>query len=134
MVVAKSRLLVAGVLAVGGAVVGPGVSAQAVALPPGVVQLRDSEVCPMNSLCLYRDYGRRGPAYAVGAGYSVSLKDLPVGAGTAANNVSSWVNNTNSMAVLVDEQAAQARGLGAHVSLEEPAASNDTVDLIQWAV
>jgi hypothetical protein len=125
-----SRVFVAGVLVVGASVVGPPAAA---ALPPGVSQLQDSQVCPMASLCLYRDYNRQGPAYAVGAGYSVTLRDLPMGNQTAANNVSSWVNNTGSMAVLVDEGAAQARSLDARQSLEESPASNDTVDLIQWA-
>lgn len=101
-------------------------------LPPGVVQLNDGEACPQGTLCLYQHYGRRGPAYGIGAGYTVHLKDLPMGNGTAANNVSSWVNNTASLAELVDTDNDNTRPLFPGQSLEEPSSTNDTVDVVCW--
>ncbi|GAA4311940.1 hypothetical protein BJY14_003124 [Actinomadura luteofluorescens] len=56
-----------------------------------------------------------------------------MGDGTAADNVSSWVNNTHSMAVLIDANEGKARPLYAGQSLEEPPSDNDTVDLVDWA-
>ncbi|MGW2307736.1 peptidase inhibitor family I36 protein [Actinomadura luteofluorescens] len=102
-------------------------------LPPGVVKLNDAEGCPPATLCLYQHYNRRGPAYGIGAGYRVDLTDLPMGDGTAADNVSSWVNNTHSMAVLIDANEGKARPLYAGQPLEEPPSDNDTVDLVDWA-
>lgn len=109
------------------------------ALPPGVVRLEDGENCPSATLCLYRDTGRRGPAYGIGAGYDVDLKELPItggvgGSTSAANNVSSWVNNTASIAQLidVDTEPPTARTLGAGQPLEESATTNDTVDKVRW--
>ncbi|MEU7745722.1 peptidase inhibitor family I36 protein [Nonomuraea sp. NPDC049158] len=104
----------------------------AAALPPGVIQLADGEPCPPATLCLYQHYGRRGPAYGVGAGYPVDLHWLPMGDQSAANNVSSWVNNTESDAVLIDLDNDNRRVLQAGRPLEEPSATNDTVDLIEW--
>ncbi|MEV7964873.1 peptidase inhibitor family I36 protein [Sphaerisporangium sp. NPDC088356] len=107
-------------------------------LPSGVVKLTDSEQCPTKTLCLYRDYGRSGPAYGVGAGHPVDLNKLPVAGGvagrpSAANNVSSWVNNTDHKAKLINiDPPGLTRTLKAGRSLEEPAATNDTVDKIEW--
>ncbi|WP_141578550.1 peptidase inhibitor family I36 protein [Actinomadura sp. WMMA1423] len=141
----KARLLVsATALAACATVTGPAVSAAAQAaivpagsaaadLPPGVVQLNDGEDCPPVTLCLYRDYGRQGPAYGIGAGYKVDLKQLPMGDGTAANNVSSWVNHARTVAVLIDADEGRARPLFPGQPLEEPEATNDTVDLVDWA-
>ena len=118
------------------AAVAQGVAAQAASLPPGVVQLHDGETCPPATLCLYRDYGRKGPAYGIGAGFQVSLRQLPMapGAGgtTAANNVSSWVNNTHGIAVLIDLDRRITRHLRPGQSLEEPRETNDTVDVVSW--
>ncbi|MFG1873514.1 peptidase inhibitor family I36 protein [Sphaerisporangium sp. NPDC049003] len=108
-------------------------------LPSGVVKLGDSEQCPTKTLCLYRDYGRGGPAYGVGAGHPVDLNKLPIAGGTAgrpsaANNISSWVNNTDHKAKLINVDApGLTRTLKAGHSLEEPTATNDTVDKIEWA-
>ncbi|MFD7868611.1 peptidase inhibitor family I36 protein [Streptomyces sp. NPDC059783] len=107
-------------------------SAVRAALPPGVVPLNDSEPCPSATLCLYRDYGNRGPAYGIGAGYNVNLRDLPMaGGGTAADNVSSWVNNTDSVALLLDENGP-ARPVFPGQHLQEPPELNDSVDLVVW--
>ena len=102
------------------------------ALPPGVIPLNDGEFCPPSTLCLYQHYGRRGLAYGIGAGCRVDLHWLPMGDGAAANNVSSWVNNTESDAWLVDSDNDVRRILPAGQSLEEPAERNDTVDQIEW--
>ncbi|MEV4001697.1 peptidase inhibitor family I36 protein [Actinomadura sp. NPDC049753] len=141
----KARLLVTTTaLAACATVTGPAVSTAAQAatvttrtaqadLPPGVVKLNDAEGCPPVTLCLYRDYNRQGPAYGIGAGYRVDLKDLPMGDDTAANNVSSWVNNAHGLAVLIDEANGKARPLYPGQPLEEPPSDNDTVDLVDWA-
>lgn len=102
-------------------------------LPPGVIELEDAEGCPPATLCLYQHYKRQGPAYGIGAGYKVDLNDLPMGDGTAANNVSSWVNNTHSVAVLIDSDDDKTRPLYPGQPLEEPQTDNDTVDLVDWA-
>ncbi|MEU7856108.1 peptidase inhibitor family I36 protein [Nonomuraea sp. NPDC049141] len=102
------------------------------AFPPGVIQLSDGEPCPPATLCLYQHYMRRGPAYGIGAGYRVDLRWLPMGGRSAANNVSSWVNNTESDAVLVDDDDDVRRILPAGESLEEPPEHNDTVDVVDW--
>ncbi len=108
----------------------------ATALPPGVVQLNDGEPCPPATLCLYRDYGNKGPAYGIGAGYPVDLSLLPMNGGvngpTAANEASAWVNNTAASPVLVDMDAQQVRPLFPGQSLLEPPATNDTVDVVAW--
>ncbi|MET9658930.1 peptidase inhibitor family I36 protein [Streptomyces sp. NPDC006510] len=105
-------------------------------LPPGVVQLLDGEPCPPATLCLYRDYGNQGPAYGIGAGYHVDLRDLPMSGGvngpTAANEASSWVNNTDHLALLVDMDKAAIRLLFPHQFLQEPPQTNDTVDMVHW--
>ncbi|MEU7424633.1 peptidase inhibitor family I36 protein [Streptomyces sp. NPDC040750] len=104
-------------------------------LPPGVIPLGDGEPCPVFTLCLYRDYGFRGPAYGIGAGYDVDLRALPMpgsGGPTAANNVSSWVNHTRSDALLVDRDRDEIRPLFPGQRLEEPPGHNDTVDLVLW--
>lgn len=105
------------------------------ALPPGVIKLQDGEPCPPATLCLYRDYGNAGPAYGIGAGFNVDLRNLPMlgsGGPTAANNVSSWVNHTASSAVLVDIESQQLRPLSPGQELQEPPLSNDTVDAVGW--
>ncbi|MCX4729908.1 peptidase inhibitor family I36 protein [Streptomyces sp. NBC_01363] len=105
-------------------------------LPPGVVELQDSEPCPPATLCLYRDYNNRGPAYGIGAGHHVDLRDLPMSGGvngpTAADEVSSWVNNTNHLAVLIDTDEETIRPLFPQQSLQEPPQTNDTVDIVRW--
>ncbi|TMR92373.1 peptidase inhibitor family I36 protein [Nonomuraea basaltis] len=115
----------------------PAAAAPAHALPPGVIQLGPSEPCPPATLCLYRDYGRSGPAYGIGAGYSVDLNDLPMPGGlgdsSAANNISSWVNNAQGLAVLIDRKSGQARPLFPGQPIEEPPPYNDTVDEVDWA-
>ncbi|SEG67271.1 hypothetical protein SAMN04489712_108270 [Thermomonospora echinospora] len=103
------------------------------ALPAGVVKLNDGEGCPSMTLCLYRDYDRRGPAYGIGAGYTVDLSQLPMGSGTAANNISSWVNMTRYTAALIDRDKNRIRLLLPGESLEEPMSSNDSVDEVSWA-
>ncbi|WP_018654503.1 peptidase inhibitor family I36 protein [Actinomadura flavalba] len=102
-------------------------------LPPGITALPDSAPCPANRLCLYRDYGRRGPAYAIPAGRWTNLSNLPMatGNGTAADNVSSWHNTTRATAVLANAPD-DGRLLPRGTALEEPAASNDTVDHVLW--
>ncbi|GGQ11782.1 hypothetical protein BKA00_006627 [Actinomadura coerulea] len=141
----KARLLVTTTaLAACATMTGPAISTAAQAatvtahpaladLPPGVVKLDDAEGCPPGTLCLYRDYNRQGPAYGIGAGYKVDLKALPMGDDTAANNVSSWVNNAHGLAVLIDEANGKARPLYPGQPLEEPPSDNDTVDLVDWA-
>ncbi|GAB3989676.1 hypothetical protein GCM10029978_115420 [Actinoallomurus acanthiterrae] len=113
-------------------------AAQAASVPPGVVQLHDGATCPPAMLCLYRDYGRQGPAYGIGAGFHINLRQLPMAAGvggtTAANNVSSWVNNTRDLAVLIDLDRRTTRHLRPGQSLEEPPETNDTVDAVAWLV
>ncbi|MBD0672632.1 hypothetical protein [Streptomyces sp. CBMA156] len=103
-------------------------------LPPGVVKLNDGEPAPEKTLTLYRDYGHKGPAYGIGAGYSVNLDDLPMkgtnGSTTASKNISSWVNTTDSDAVLIDDK--DKRTLKSGDSLEEPAKKNDSVTSIAW--
>jgi predicted small secreted protein len=101
-------------------------------LPPGVVQLNDGEQCPPATLCLYRDYNRQGPAYGIGAGYRVDLRQLPMGDATAANNISSWVNHAGGVAMLIDADRGEARPLPPGRPLEEPPSDNDTVDLVAW--
>ncbi|WP_424528189.1 peptidase inhibitor family I36 protein [Sphaerisporangium viridialbum] len=107
-------------------------------LPPGVVKLTDGEQCPAKTLCLYRDYGHKGPAYGIGAGHQVDLSKLPMAGGvagrpSAANNISSWVNNTDYKAKLINiDPPALSRSLRKGRSLEEPAATNDTVDRVDW--
>ncbi|MFF4084759.1 peptidase inhibitor family I36 protein [Streptomyces sp. NPDC001777] len=107
-----------------------------IALPAGVVKLNDGEPCPPFTLCLYRDYNNRGPAYGIGEGYNVDLRDLPMPGGvhgsTAANEVSSWVNNTRGLATLVDLEGERLRPLFPGRSLQEPAETNDTVDIVHW--
>lgn len=75
-------------------------------LPPGVIKLRDSEPCPTMSLCLYRDQGLSGEAYAIAEGYDVDLNDLPCDScswgPSMANNVSSWNNRTTWTAILIE--------------------------------
>ncbi|MFE6663287.1 peptidase inhibitor family I36 protein [Streptomyces sp. NPDC057697] len=118
----------------------PGIARADVAaehLPPGVVKLQDNEACPPATLCLYRDYNNRGPAYGVGAGYDVNLHELPMSGGvhgsSAADEVSSWVNNTSHLAILIDRDKDEFRPLYPHSSLQEPPQTNDTVDFIAWA-
>ncbi|GAA2415049.1 hypothetical protein GCM10010433_12570 [Streptomyces pulveraceus] len=115
----------------------PGTANAAAPLPPGVIKLQDGEPCPPATLCLYRDYNNRGPAYGIGAGYHVDLRDLPMSGGvhgpTAANEVSSWVNNTLDVAVLIDIDTETARPLYPLQSLQEPPRTNDTVDVVRWA-
>ncbi|WP_019629788.1 peptidase inhibitor family I36 protein [Actinomadura atramentaria] len=101
-------------------------------LPHGVVRLADSRPCPRAVLCLYRDYGRSGPAYAVRPGYPVELSRLPMSGRTAANNVSSWVNNTRWRVVLVDTDRHTAHVVGPRSGYEEPWSNNDTEDLVLW--
>jgi hypothetical protein len=102
------------------------------ALPAGVIKLSDGETCPTATLCLYRDYGRSGPAYGIGAGYTVDLSELPMGVRTAANNISSWANQTQHTAVLVDHDDSRTRPLTSGQSMEEPMGNNDSVDEISW--
>ncbi|WP_175410841.1 peptidase inhibitor family I36 protein [Streptomyces sp. TRM64462] len=108
--------------------------AEAVPLPPGVIKLNDSEPCPMYTLCLYRDYNFSGPAYGVAEGYPVNLHELPMAApgGSAADNVSSWVNYTRAVAVLGDDDTGLTRPLFPGQRLQEPPVTNDTVDHIFW--
>ncbi|WP_078849362.1 peptidase inhibitor family I36 protein [Streptomyces sp. NRRL F-5126] len=105
-------------------------------LPPGVVKLQSGEPCPQGTLCLYRDYGYQGPAYGIGAGYPVDLRALPMDGGvnghSAANEVSSWVNNTGTPALLVDVDTDHVRPLFPGHRLQEPQATNDTVDVVSW--
>lgn len=116
----------------------PAAQAGARELPEGVVILADGP-CPMGMLCLYRDIRRGFPAYAIRGGYDVDLRRLPMKgfkSDTAADNVSSWVNNTGTRAGLVDDDARSVRKLNPHSALEEtvrgPNVTNDTVDRITW--
>lgn len=110
-----------------------GAFVQAQSLPPGVVRLNDGETCPSAMLCLYRHYGRTGTAYGILPGHNVDLSDLPMDDGTtAADNISSWVNNTDSTALLIAINSSSTRQLSAHQSLEEPDSTNDTVDDVAW--
>ncbi|NUT08962.1 MAG: hypothetical protein HOQ38_00700 [Nonomuraea sp.] len=126
----------AAVLTFAGALAVPAASAAAWPLPPGVVALGPGEPCPSATLCLYRDYDRSGPAYGIGAGYDVDLDDLPmpggVGGPSAANNVSSWVNDTSHPALLIDRDEPRGRPLFPGQPLEEPPYTNDTVDEVRW--
>ncbi|TDD02771.1 hypothetical protein E1292_22775 [Nonomuraea deserti] len=114
----------------------PAAAAPAQVLPPDVIRLGPGEPCPPATLCLYRDYGRNGPAYGIGAGHDVDLRALPmpsgVGGPSAADNVSSWVNATHSVALLIDRDGSLPRPLFPHRPLEEPPASNDSVDVVAW--
>ncbi|MEU5208513.1 peptidase inhibitor family I36 protein [Streptomyces sp. NPDC020742] len=113
----------------------PAAQRSAAALPPGVVMLLDGAPCPPGTLCLYRDYGRSGPAYGIGAGYQVDLRALPMfgsGGPSAANNVSSWVNHTGGVALLIDTDGQRIRPLLPGQPLEEPPFTNDSVDIVSW--
>lgn len=107
-------------------------------LPVGVFRLGDSQPCPQGMFCLYRDYDNQGPAYGIAAGRFVDLRELPMEGGangsTAANHVSSWVNNTDHVAFLIDEEGRQARQLYPNQRLQEPQATNDTVDVVRWTL
>ncbi|MGJ6960799.1 peptidase inhibitor family I36 protein [Streptosporangium sp. G11] len=114
----------------------PAAERRAPALPPRVVQLEANVECPFNSLCLYRDYGFSGPGYSIPAGYPTDLEDVPMpggvgGSSTAANNVSSWLNNTGYYVQLID-YAGSDRTLPPYHSLEESLETNDSVDAIDW--
>ncbi|MGW1427193.1 peptidase inhibitor family I36 protein [Streptomyces sp. NPDC002431] len=113
-------------------------NAAATYLPPGVVELQDSEPCPPATLCLYRDNSNRGPAYGIGAGHPVDLHELPMSGGahgsSAANEVSSWVNHTDHLALLIDTDSTTLRPLFPHQPLQEPPQTNDTVDIVGWAL
>jgi hypothetical protein len=50
---------------------------------------------------------------------------------TAADNVSSWVNDTSYAAELLD-LTASPRALFPGQNLEEPPSRNDTVDFVHW--
>ncbi|WP_326756735.1 hypothetical protein OH738_01150 [Streptomyces hirsutus] len=102
---------------------------QGTRLPAGVVMIEDSE-CPPATLGLWKHYGRKGPAYGIGAGYTVSLSELPADGGSMTKNVSSWVNKTQSDAKLVSSKGT--RILKAGESMEEPADHNDTVERVEW--
>ncbi|MFG2908638.1 hypothetical protein ACGF13_26665 [Kitasatospora sp. NPDC048286] len=103
-------------------------------LPPGVVKLTDGETAPPKTLAIYRDSNRKGPAYGIGAGFAVNLSDLPMdghnGTKSASKNISSWVNNTDSDAVLIDDTGK--RTLQANSTLEESSATNDSVTRVEW--
>ncbi|MFF3438923.1 peptidase inhibitor family I36 protein [Streptosporangium sp. NPDC002721] len=102
--------------------------------PPRVVQLDDNVECAFNSLCLYRDYGFSGPGYSVPAGYPTDLSEVPMPGtptSTAANNVSSWINNTGYSVRLIDHSGTD-RILPPYHSLEESLETNDTVDAVDW--
>lgn len=116
----------------------PAVPAEAPDLPEGVVTLADGP-CPKGMLCLYRDINRGFPAYAIREGHDVDLRKVPmkgVSSDTAANNVSSWNNNTGSRVRLVDDGTRTVRTLRPLDSQEEtlrgPHVTNDTVDRITW--
>ena len=102
---------------------------QGTRLPAGVVVIEGSE-CPPGTLGLWKHYGRKGPAYGIGAGYMVALSELPADGGSMTKNVSSWVNKTQSDAKLIGTKGT--RTLKAGQSLEEPAEHNDTVERVEW--
>lgn len=114
----------------------PAAERRAPAPPSRVVQLEADVECTPNSLCLYRDYGFNGPGYSIPAGYWTDLNDVPMpggvgGSSTAANNVSSWINNTGYSVQLIDHAGAE-RTLPPYHSLEESLETNDSVDLVGW--
>ncbi len=114
----------------------PAAELRAPAPPSRVVQLEADAECTFNSLCLYRDYGFNGPGYSIPAGYPTDLNDVPMpggvgGSSVAANNVSSWINNTGYSVLLVD-YAGTERTLPPYHSLEESLETNDSVDAIDW--
>ncbi|MEU8386193.1 peptidase inhibitor family I36 protein [Streptosporangium sp. NPDC048865] len=112
----------------------PAAERRAPAAPPRVVQLDDSVECAFNSLCLYRDYGFNGPGYSILAGYPTDLAEVPMPGGsssTAADNVSSWINNTGYSVQLIDYTGAD-RILPPYHSLEESLETNDSVDAVDW--
>ncbi|WP_067474239.1 hypothetical protein [Actinomadura hibisca] len=108
-------------------------------LPPGARALRPGEQCPRFALCLWRDYGRSGPGYALRTlpllrPRLYRLSDLPMASplGNARNNVSSWLNNSCSPVRLHDRDAGHwTRTLRPGQALEEPYAFNDTVDEVR---
>lgn len=111
-------------------------TALASAPPSGAVRLADSASCPFNSLCLYRDYAFEGPGYSIPAGYPTDLHYVPMpggvgGSSSAANNVSSWINNTGYTVRLIDYEGVD-RVLYPGSSLEESPETNDSVDAIDW--
>jgi hypothetical protein len=113
----------------------PTANAQPARLPTGVIQLGPGEPCPFAALCLHRDHQRGGPAYGIGAGHDTNLNDLPLAghlSPSAAGNVSSWVNHTHGLAVLIDQHGGVLRPLLPGQSLEEPSHSDDTVDHVIW--
>lgn len=65
-----------------------------------MVVIEGSE-CPPGTLGLWKHYGRKGPAYGIGAGYTVALSELPGDGGSMTKNVSSWVSQTQSDAKLI---------------------------------
>ncbi|GAA2990796.1 hypothetical protein Sfulv_00690 [Streptomyces fulvorobeus] len=100
-------------------------------LPNGVVVISNSE-CPPRTLGLWKDRGRKGRAYGIGAGYPVDLSKLPTDDGDSmARNVSSWVNRTESDAKLVGSKGI-CRVLKAGEPLEESNDHNDTVEWVKW--
>ncbi|WP_326637228.1 peptidase inhibitor family I36 protein [Streptosporangium sp. NBC_01755] len=126
----------AALLLASGTGVGTAAAQQSSTLPPRVIQLEENASCPFNSLCLYRDYGFNGPGYSIPAGYPTDLNNVPMpggvgGTSTAANNVSSWINNTGYYVQLIDYEGAE-RTLYPGYSLEEPPDTNDSVDAIDW--
>ncbi|MBT2481835.1 hypothetical protein [Streptomyces sp. ISL-94] len=100
-------------------------------LPGGVVRITpDGGQCPPKTLGLYRDINCQGPAYGIGAGYSVDLRQLPLpNGGSMFKNVSSWVNLTDSDAKLIGKGE---RILKAGEKLEESSGYNDTVERVEW--
>ncbi|TDC03425.1 hypothetical protein E1267_26395 [Nonomuraea longispora] len=56
----------------------------------------------------------------------------PRSVGSTADNVSSWVNRTGSVAVLIDLDGRQSRPLSPGRSLEEPPYAYDSVDVVTW--
>jgi guanine deaminase len=91
-------------------------------LPPGVIKLNDGEKCPSRTLCLYNYPHYQGPAYAIRAGYDVDLNKLNMN-----KTVSSWVNRTQSTALLIGCHTVHP--LNAGCSLEE---TKPTVEKIGW--
>jgi guanine deaminase len=90
-------------------------------LPPGVVKLNDGEKCPPRTLCLYRDHHCQGPAYGIRAGYDVDLSKLNM-----SKAVSSWVNRTQSTALLIG--CGTVHPLNAGCSLE----TENIVEKVGW--